>query len=139
MNLHKSTGILRYSRSESGGYRLVMEIDKELSRFYRSLMPKWITLNSQRYPPHVTIVRAEKEVPLHLEHWGKYEGEEIDFIYHNEVHCGKVYFWLNVFCVRLEEIREELGLPVISEFTLPPEGFVKCFHATLGNFKNLVV
>jgi hypothetical protein len=29
-----------------------------------------------------------------------------------------------------------LGLPVSSEYTLPPEGFVKCFHMTIGNFKN---
>ena len=136
MTLYKSSGILKYSIA-SYGYKLVMEIDKQISEYYRSLMPKYIKTNRQMYAPHVSVVR--KEIPVNLQYWGKYEGEEVDFYYDNTVHYGKVYCWLNVFCKRLEEIRTELGLSVDSPYTLPPEetGCVKCFHTTIGNFKGL--
>jgi len=87
------------------------------------------------YPPHITVVRVHKEKVPNKEYWDKYAGEEIEFSYSPIVHEGSVYYWLNVFCVRLEEIRRELGLSVVSEYTLPPEGFIKCFHMTLGNKK----
>jgi hypothetical protein len=73
-----------------------------------------------------------------MEVWGKYEGQEIDFSYENVIHSGTVYYWLNAFSTKLEEIREELGLPVSSQYTLPPEGFVKCFHITIANQKDAV-
>ena len=131
--MQKSTAILKYSVVDVG-HRLVGEIDQELADYYRALIPKWHYVQRQKYGAHVSIVR--KETPVHLEHWGKHEGEEVEFIYDTEVKFGAVYCWLNVFCVRFEEIRLELGLPVSSQYTLPPDGFVKCFHSTLGNWKN---
>lgn len=134
-DLYSSLGVFRYSLTENDGYRLVLEVDKDLARYYRSLIPKWVRTNLPMYHPHVTVVRPEKEVPLNLEPWGKYEGEEVEFKYEPIVYSGKVYFWLNVFCSRLESVREELGLPVSSEYTLPPEGFKKCFHISIANTK----
>jgi hypothetical protein len=127
-----STGILKY---HDNPYKLIVEIDQNISDYYRSLIPKWIKSNRQMYSAHISVVR--NEMPINLQYWGKYEGEEIEFIYTPGVQFGKVYCWLNVWCKRLEEIRLELGLPVSSQFTLPPEGFVKCFHTTLGNFKQV--
>ena len=112
-----------------------MEVDPGIADFYRSLIPKWLPVNKTRYDPHVTIVREAKEEPVHKEHWGKYEGEKVPFLYSPEVQTGKVYYWMNVFCKRLEDIRIELGLPVVSQYTLPPEGFRKCFHCTIANSK----
>jgi len=129
-----SVGRLHYSQ-EDGQYRLVVEVDQGLSDYYRALIPKWIAVNKPRWPAHITVVRPYKETPVNLEHWGKYEGELVTFEYENYLHTGKVYFWLNVFCKRLEEIRAELGLPVSSEFTRPPTGFLKCFHMTVANCK----
>jgi hypothetical protein len=87
------------------------------------------------YPAHISVVR--KEVPPVLSAWEKYQNEPINFNYSPEIHFGSVYIWLNVFSTELEAIRRELGLPVSSQYTLPPEGFVKCFHCSIGNFKNL--
>jgi hypothetical protein len=129
---HKSVGVLRYSNNDS--YRLVLEVDQEIADYYRSLLPKWFYVNRQKYHAHVSVVRHE--VPVNLDVWGKYEGKEIEFIYTSQVFFGKVYYWLNMFCVELEEIRKELGLSVVSKYTLPPEGFVRCFHITIGNSKN---
>jgi hypothetical protein len=114
---------------------LVVNADQELSNYYRVLIPKWKNAKSQMYPAHITVVREGLEEPKNLEFWGKYQGEKIEFYYSPEVQEGTVYFWLNIFSVRLEEIRIELGLSVHSEYTLPPEGFTKCFHMTVGNKK----
>ena len=131
MNLFKTTGVLRYDEN-----KLHVLVDPEIGRYYRALLPKWIHANNQRYPPHISVVR--NEVPPNTEHWGKYEGREIEFFYTHTIYFGRVYCWLNAFCVQLEEIRLELGLPVTSEYTRPPsDEWVKCFHITIGNFKEL--
>lgn len=131
--LYEASGVLRY-RSKSS---LVLEVQQQLADYYRSLIPKYLPTNRPRWPAHITIVREEKEFPVFLEHWGKYEGESIRYWYSPEIHQGKVYYWLNTFCIRLEEIRIELGLPCVSQYTLPPEGFRKCFHMTVANCKDV--
>lgn len=127
-----SSGPLRYTIDRSG-YKLNVMVDRGISDYYRSLIPKYVGLNGTRYPPHVSVVR--KEIPRNLEFWGKYEGEVVNFAYSNIVHSGKVYYWLNVFSERLEQIRLELGLPVSTEYTRPPDGWTRCFHCTIGNIK----
>lgn len=112
-----------------------MEIDKGLVSFYRSLIPKYKEMQPQMHLPHITVVRTSKEQPPNEEFWGKHKGEKITFYYSPIIHEGIFYYWLNVFCVRLEEIRHELGLSIHSPYTEPPEGFKKCFHVTLGNKK----
>jgi hypothetical protein len=87
------------------------------------------------YAAHISVVR--KEHPPNLGIWGQHEGEIVEFFYHPHVYSSELYFWLNVFSKRLEEIRLELGLPVSSPYTLPPCGFDKCFHTTIANSKGL--
>lgn len=129
--LFQSTGALRYFHRT--GYKLIVEVDPEIVRYYRTLMPKYIQSNPQMFAPHISVVR--EEIPPNLDLWGKYEGQKAEFSYTGTVHFGAIYCWLNVFSTQLEEIRLELGLPVSTQYTLPPEGFVKCFHCTVGNFK----
>lgn len=129
--MHKSTGLLKYS----DGYRLVLEADPEIARFYRSLIPPWMTVNKPAWPAHITVVRFGREVPLKKAYWNAHHGEKVTFQYSPTIHVGETYYWLNCFCKRLEAIREELGLPVVSQYTLPPEGFERCFHMTIGNKK----
>jgi hypothetical protein len=135
--LHTSKGTLKYHNEP---YKLILEVDQGIGDFYRSLIPKYMPAKKPLYPTHVTVVRGGKdglviEYPIHLEFWGKYEGEEVEYHYDPIVQCGTVYYWLNVFCKRLEDIRVELGMSVNSPYTLPPEGFLKCFHMTIGNKK----
>ena len=129
-----SKGQLKYSKIEDK-YKLIVSVDEEIVRYYRSLIPKWFKVNPQMHRAHISVVR--NEVPPKMEFWGKYEGEIIEFCYESIIRQGSVYWWLNVFCKRLEEIRLELGLPVSSPYTLPPEEFTKCWHISLGNQKEL--
>jgi hypothetical protein len=135
--MFSSIGTLHYDpkRQEGGFYKLTAAIDPEITRYYRALVPRSVRLNPQLYAPHISVVR--REVPPKMENWKKHEGEEIEFFYDGYIHNDETYFWLNIFCVSLEEIRTELGLPVSSPYTLPPDGFNKCFHSTIGNTKRL--
>jgi hypothetical protein len=131
VNLFKTTGVLHYDDA-----KLNVVVDPEIGRYYRSLLPKYIQPNPQRYPPHISVVR--NEIPPNMGLWGKYEGHNVEFHYTHTIFFGRVYCWLNAFCERLEEIRLELGLPVTSEYTRPPsDRWIKCFHITIGNFKEL--
>ena len=131
-SLFTSAGTLHYSEH---GYKLAVDVDPEIVRYYRSFVPKHIKMNHQAYEPHISVVR--KEVVPNLQFWRKYEGEQVVFQYSNFICFGELYVWLNVLCKRLEDIREELGLSRSSEITKPPEGFDWMFHCTLGNFKRI--
>lgn len=131
--MFEATGRLRYDIHPKVGHKLIVEVDPAIGPYYRSLVPKYIPIKPQLYPSHISVVRHE--IPPNLEFWGKYEGEVIPFCYDNYIHNGKVYYWLNAFSKRLEEIRLELGLPVDSPYTRPPDGLAKTFHITIGNLK----
>ncbi len=135
--LYSSSGTFHCEYVEKYGYKAYVEVDKEIVAYYRRLIPKYITHRPQMYPSHISVVRYE--IPRNLKAWDYYvnKKEEIPFTYEGIVRIGKVYLWLNFFSKRLEEIRIELGLPVESIYTLPPEGFAKCFHCTIGNMKEI--
>ena len=50
------------------------------------------------------------EIPHKNQMWGKYEGQEIGFLYSPEVESGGDYYWLNVVSTEIEKLREELGI-----------------------------
>lgn len=127
--LHEGTGILNYEYN----YKLALYVDQEIVNYYKSLIPKYFHVNKPRWPAHITVVR--NEVPLNLLNWCKHENKEIAFKYSPFINRGKIYYWLNAFSKELEEIRIELGLPVYSQYSLPPEGYIKCFHITIANDK----
>jgi hypothetical protein len=129
--LYKSTGIIRYYTEP---LKVIVEVDPQISAYYRVMIPRWIHTQPQMYPPHISVVR--NETPQDMTFWGKHEGDEVEFHYENVVRSGEVYIWLNVFSTKLELLRTELGLLVDSPYTTPPPGFNKCFHITLGNFKH---
>jgi hypothetical protein len=133
MDLFWSKGPLRYSIDNAGRPKLNVMVDPGIVSLYRDLMPLYYTCYPQMYPPHISVVR--KEVPPRMDLWGKYEGDEVEFAYSNYIYEGTVYWWLNAFSTRLEEIRVELGLPITSLYTRPPDSFEKVFHITIGNKK----
>ena len=133
----KSVGTLRYTRTPQYGWRLVLEIDPGISMFYRSLIPKWYEVNGQAARPHITLVRRAK--PANTEPWGQYEGERVEFEYDPYIHTdGKTYWWLNCYSERLEQIAEELGMP-LTNYTKPAKGYKKTWHTTIANQKQIVM
>lgn len=124
-------GVLRYSENP---YKLIVEVDPEISNFYASLVPKYFRLNKQKYAPHISVVR--NEVPILLENWRKHDGKFIGFTYNDEIEYDEKYFWLGASSEDLEKIRVELGLVNVNWVTKTPDGSHN-FHITIGNIKEL--
>lgn len=125
----QSTGTLSYpGQSDSW---VVLYVSPDLCKYYKSLIPKSQPVQPQKYPCHITVVRLGKEEIVNKEAWGKYEGEIVPFEYENRVYISGPYYTINAWSPRLEEIREELGLPSIRT------GFSE-FHITIGNAKHSI-
>ena len=131
MTLRSSVGALRYHE----GPKLNVEVDPEIVRLARALVPKATRLNHTRYAPHITVVRNE-DVPK-PELWGRHEGLFVEFEYEPHVYNDDTYYWLRVWSPVLGQIRTELGLPESSHWTRAPDGF-ESFHVTIGNTKAAV-
>ena len=125
-----STGVFYYSPKLVGSrnekWWLVLECDPEIGRFYRNryniFRYKIDSLQRPSWKEHITVVRNEE--PLNKSFWEKYSGQEVDFSYNPIVENDSKYFWLNVECDFLFEVRSELGLSKNPEYP---------FHLTIGN------
>jgi hypothetical protein len=115
---------------EDGSYKLIVEVDPEISNYYRALIPKYCRAKPQRYAPHISVIRHEN--PYDPERW-EFSGP-VEFQYDGVIYDNGIYFWLAVECRELEKIRQWLFLPPVSEITRSPDGRHK-FHITLGNTK----
>ena len=127
--MYLGTGRIEYSDRS----RVVAWVDEELSRYYRSLIPKARYVQPQMYPAHITVVRSYPiEIVPDRTAWGKYEGRAISFDYTGEVLYEYPYYYLEAWSQELNDIRTELGLP---EFRIIGARMLDCFHMTLGNVK----
>ena len=121
------TGIIKYdpwrgAMKRKTNWWAVVEIDKELSRYYRWWVKK--ELHVDLYQPswdcHCSIIRGERP-PENLRHlWKKYDGHRIEFRYKHHVRqSGDTtggdrpdhYWFVEVDCPLLKQIRDEFGFP----------------------------
>lgn len=119
----KTIGRLEYGP----GIRVVVRVDEGIADFYRALVPKSVGVKGQRYDAHVSVVRVW-EKPANMDAWNKHAGERVEIEYEPVVRNDDRYYWLNVRCTRIEEIREELGL---TRYVTWHNGY----HVTVGNIK----
>jgi hypothetical protein len=126
--MFKSVGKLVYSPK-----RCVVEVDDDIARFYRALIPKSKKWLKPMYATHITVVRTGIE-SVDPSLWGYMDGVEIPFTYDPYIWIARKYIWLDAFSSELEGIRENLGLP---RHRMPhPLGMdVSCFHITIANMK----
>lgn len=126
-----STGIVKY-RSDDGLW-VTVEVDQQLANYYLSLIPKYYKVIKPRWPAHVTVARPEEDLS-NLDNWGIHEGESVQFVYDPTILEEKGFWWFNLWCKEMENIRLELGLSIKSRITIPPPGYTKCFHCTVGTY-----
>lgn len=116
----KDAGTLRYSPKllgdrKSSKWWLILDCDEELGRYYRWLHHTWShrcdKLMRPAWDAHITVVRDEEPLEDRKHLWERYSGELVEFTLNPYVGTNGDYFWLDVFCPRLLDIREELGLP----------------------------
>jgi hypothetical protein len=84
--------------------------DSQLSDYYAWLLERHgIEVETTNlWGTHVSVLKGE--APLRPEHWGKYEGFEVELHYNHLVRYdnGK-HAWVDVYSDDLSEIRQELG------------------------------
>ncbi len=131
--MFRTEGKLDYWSSENG-YRLVVLVDEEIGRYYRSQIPKHIKINVPRYPMHVTVLR--NEIPIDLAQWAVHQNNSVFLQVFPYQYNDDTYWWLRVSCDTLKAIRKRLGLNEVSKWTMPLDE-VDFFHITIGNTKNV--
>lgn len=130
--MEKSIGTLQYEIDPIVGEKIFLTIDKCIVDYARSLVPKYIKLNKQKYAPHISVLR--KEQIKNKEYWMRYQNFQIEFEYNMEIFNDESYYWIRAYSNRLIEIRRELGLAPYSGITNAPDYFPS-FHITIGNTK----
>lgn len=91
----------------------IVECPHDIIDYYKY----WVTKNKKFKisPPifgaHISIIRDEEPLDKFKHLWGRREGEEVEFFYTPDFDTNGDYWWLNVYCPKLSEIRTELGLP----------------------------
>jgi hypothetical protein len=104
------------------GGNLALEVDKDLTAYYRWLVRFRTPLLKPSFGSHITVCKGVDA--------SSFQDEEIEFEYSHLIRISgdttgqdrpDSYYFLDVWCPRLGEIRTELGL----------ETFFK-FHLTIG-------
>ena len=123
MYKQQATGRIIYDPYRPGMKRrtewwAIVRVDREIARLLRWWVKKelHIDLNQQSWEPHISIVRGERPKE-HPEAWGAYQNEIVTFEYVQNPRKTKGgrndegWFWyVDVYCPRIQEIRAELGL-----------------------------
>jgi len=133
-----SSGILQYdpgkgTKQFDPHWGLIL-CDDEISRYYAWHLKKW---GQEVYPndkglwgTHVSLLKGDS--PNNPEHWGKYDGYEVEFHYNHIVRYdnGK-HAWVDVYSEDLSKIREELGFDPKYWYHLTIGRLVRPFNITL--------
>lgn len=131
MKWYNSFGKLEYSKEPI--IKLVLQIDQDLSNFYRKLIPKYLHVNPQAYKAHVSVIMRGINPP-NMQFWEKYQNHVVDFEYCSWIFSDEKYYWLSVVSPELEKIRNELGIESVPKPFLN-KGQQHIFHMTIGNTK----
>jgi len=125
--MNYSFGYFKYTKNPN---KLIVEVDQEIQNYYRNLIP--IKTNRQKYPAHITVMRGEN--PNHF--INIINNQIIYFWYYGFIHENEKYFWINVHCPKLKDIRQLIGLNPEHTLSKPPDSS-NCFHITIANKKGL--
>ena len=103
---------------------MILKTDEGIVEYYKHWIKKYHNVKFEQtiWGSHISVNRGFP--PPNKALWGKYAGEEIEYTYSNRIYlANEIFFCVDAYSTRLEEIREELGLT-----RLPNYGF----HITIG-------
>ena len=127
--LYKATGKLVYDPPRCGmknktTWWAVVEVDKEITRYYRSWIKTvyGIDLCVPSWDAHISVIRGEKPTDKLMHLWKKYDGSIIEFEYRHfprfngdtrSVKSSKPgsFWFVDVISPTIKQIRDELELP----------------------------
>jgi hypothetical protein len=103
----------------------IVECPKDIIDYYKYWVTKnqKIKISAPLFGSHISIIRGEEPKDKFKHLWRFRHGEEVEFTYTPDYENLGEYWWLNVECPRLVEIRRELGLSDLPDYK---------FHLTIG-------
>jgi len=128
MDYHHGSGTIVYDPYRGGKIEphwCVIEVDTEITRYYRWWLQreKHIILQKPAWDAHISVIRGERKVTQKKHLWRKYHKQPIQFLYeHGNIRCAKdkdqpgYFYWIDVECPRLDQIRREFDLPTGMRF-----------------------
>jgi len=141
--MYASSGTLRYSPKREASdqhWWVILDCDPEIGRYYRHLYHhehhRCRKLAKPFWGPHITVLRNEEPDDAYKHLWNRHAGEKIEFHYQGGIKDNygperyRSFFWLEVICPRLNEIRQELGLKDVSSI------WKGGYHLTVGSWEN---
>jgi hypothetical protein len=125
---HTGVGVIQYdpyrgNLKKKPHWWCVVNVDKEITRYYRWWIQRELHISGLCEPSwnaHISVIRGEKPSANLMHLWKKYHGEKIKFRYkHNPRQSGDTtgndrpdnYWFINVDCPKLLDIRRELNRP----------------------------
>lgn len=123
---HKGSGIIKYDPYRGEMKRrtdwwCIVQVDKNITAYYRwwLLKERHLILHQPSWDAHISVVRGEKPRRDKVNLWKKYEGKRVDFLYeHGNIRSeidknnGGMYYWVDVECPFLNQIRAEFEYPI---------------------------
>lgn len=125
-HFHHSIGTIQYDPPRGDMQRrtkwwCIAKVDREITRYYRWWLQKekHIILQQPAWDAHISIIRGEFACADHPALWKKHDKQKVEFVYeHGNLKCapdknnGGHYYWVDVNCPLMSEIRAEMGLPI---------------------------
>lgn len=108
--------------------KLIVEVDPELQRYYLNQIPKNLRPQKTRYPTHISVIRQDTTIAI-----GQFHDQWVDFVYEHEIYEDDKYFWLQVLCPRLKQIRAICGLSATQVGVTYSPDERHPFHITIAN------
>lgn len=97
----------------------VAEVDTEITRYCRWWLrtARHIHLQPPAWDAHISIVRGERPSQEHQALWKRFHGKRLNFKYDHfefrvqeDINNGGEFYWIDVECPQMDQIRAELGL-----------------------------
>lgn len=122
--LFNSTCTIKYDphrgeMSRRTAWWCVADVDKEITRYCRWWLKqeKHIHLQPPAWDAHISVVRGEKPANGFMRFWKQFHNRKLTFHWdHTDIRCevdknnGGMFYWIDVTCPELDEIRASLGL-----------------------------
>lgn len=104
---------------------VIVECPKDIMDYYHYWLEReeGVKLNKPLFGSHISVVRGEEPAESSKHLWKVCHEEEVEFAYSHEIMNNGEYYWLEIDCMKLNELRETLGLEEKVQFG---------FHLTIG-------
>lgn len=130
-----SKGKIIYNPVRNGAcepWSAIVEVDADLADYYRYhfLNQFKVSLLKPNWKPHISLFKGEGEYNPEMQlFWKEMDGQEVEFVYTQEVFWNESFVWVNTYFPEFFTLREKMGL---AHTHLDNETWG---HITIGKFR----